>query len=91
MLIDVIFMFGLSIFIIGGFLWIIEKGIYSKAFKIFKRYLKSTSKIESYVENYDVEHIKDGKDKNNNSKSIPVYVFMSGVILIIISTILATL
>lgn len=90
-MIDVIFMAGLSIFILGGFLWIIEKGIYSRVFKNFKKYFKSISKLESYVENYDSEPIKHEQEKKNNNKSISFYMLTSGINLIIISTILAVI
>jgi len=90
-MVDVIFLTGLVIFIVGGFLWIIEKGIYTRTFKNFKKLLKHTSKVESYVENYDVGTVKRKSYQRKNRKSIPLYMFANGIILIVISTILAIL
>lgn len=89
LLTDLIFMAGLLIFITGGFLWLIEKGIYSRFFKDFKKLLKRTSKMESYVRNHEVELIE--MDKGEDRQSIPLYILLLGLTLIVISIFLAIL
>lgn len=51
--IDAIFMVGLVMFLIGGTLFIIRQNVFSRTFQNFKKLLKHSSKIESYVEEFD--------------------------------------
>lgn len=87
---DVIFMAGLASLLLGGFSWIIGKGIYSRIFKNFKRYLKRTSKLESYVQNHDTETI-NGELVQMNSISVPFLILIIGIVLVILSSVLAFL
>jgi len=85
-MIDVVFMTGLAVLLLGGFLWIVDKGVYSRIFINFKKYLKRTSKMESYVDNYEVESMELTKEKKGG---VPFYMIISGINLITISAILA--
>lgn len=46
---DGFFLLGLVIFIVGGVLLLLEKGIFDFFFYSFKKFLKTSSKVEKYV------------------------------------------
>lgn len=84
---DFTFMFGLVLFIIGGFIWMIDKGVYNRPFKIFKNTLMYPSKLDTFISENEWGSDKDVSDKRN--KSIPLYILFVGLFFTIFSTILS--
>ncbi|MBM7714853.1 hypothetical protein JOC94_001825 [Bacillus thermophilus] len=46
---DALFLGGLILFMAGGFVFMLEKRVFDRFFQSFKKFLRSTSKLEEYV------------------------------------------
>lgn len=86
-ILDFTFMAGLIFFILGGFLWIIEQGVFDRGFKVFKLFLKRTSKMESFVEEQTTE-IPNNAD-NKRDHSFPLIILIIGIVLVLATTLLS--
>lgn len=86
-ILDFTFMLGLTMFIIGGFLWIIEQGVFDGVFRIFKIFLNRTSKMESFVDEQTTENQYTVESKSN--KSFPFIILIVGIVLASVSTLLS--
>lgn len=86
-ILDFTFMAGLILFIIGGFLWIIDQGVFDGVFRIFKQFLKRTSKMEAFVDEQTAENQYNTEGKSN--KSFPFIILIAGIVLISASTLLS--
>ncbi|AKG74959.1 DUF3899 domain-containing protein [Salinicoccus halodurans] len=87
MFLDIIFMAGLVLFIAGGFIWMIGRGVYDRIFKSFRDILKHNSKLEIFVEENEVRAPNVASDKKN--RSLALYILVIGMLLVIFSTILS--
>jgi len=85
---DSIFLFSLICLIIGGFVYLLEEGIFNNLFHSFKRFYTKTSKLQSYVsetEYKDKSHIKS----KLIDISIAINIFKIGLFLMFISTVIS--
>lgn len=81
---DKIFLVGLMLFMIGGLIFIVKKGIFDNFLRVSKEFRKKTSKLEAYVSG---EELPTAKFKVENPKrSFGNYILLAGVIFITIST-----
>lgn len=85
--IDTIFMMGLVMFLVGGTFFILRQNVFSRTFKNFKNFLKHTSKIESYVEEFDSTRSSHKTTKHRSR--MPFFILTAGIVCISISTLLA--
>lgn len=81
---DNIFMFSLICLIIGGFLYLLEGGIFNNLFHSFKRFYKGTSKLQKYVSEAEYKE-KPHKKSKLIDISIAINIFKIGLFLMLIS------
>ena len=85
--IDFVFMAGLVLFIAGGFMWMISRGVYDRLFKSFRNNLKFNSKLESFVEENEERTLNGPSAKGD--RSLAQYILAIGMLLVVFSTILS--
>lgn len=85
--IDAIFLVGVSLFLIGGTILIIEKRVFDFFFQSVQKFLRVTSKVDAYVasETGTVETTKRASAKFSST----TFTFTFGIILIICSLMIA--
>lgn len=85
--IDIIFMCGLILFLIGGVFFILRQRVFSRTFQNFKKLLKYSSKTESYVEKiYGNSNQYPSAERNFG---IPIFILTIGILCISVSALFA--
>ncbi|MDW0110708.1 DUF3899 domain-containing protein [Sporosarcina aquimarina] len=82
---DGFFLFGLVIFMVGGVLLLLKKGIFDFFFYSFKKFLKSSSKVEQYVS--EVNDQQEFATSSSKNASIPSAILFTGISIIIVTTV----
>ncbi|MBD7909056.1 DUF3899 domain-containing protein [Sporosarcina sp. Sa3CUA8] len=82
---DVFFLFGLVVFMVGGVLLLLKKGIFDFFFYSFNKFLKSSSKVEQYVS--EVNNHNEFATSSSKNAAIPHAVLFAGISIIIITTV----
>ncbi|MFB9860181.1 DUF3899 domain-containing protein [Salinicoccus siamensis] len=83
---NLFFMVGLLLFIAGGFMWMMNKGVYNAIFNNFKKILRHDSKLETFVAEQDAE-LKDKRNFRRTGSGL--WVLSMGILLIVFSTIVS--
>ena len=82
---DIFFLIGLVIFMLGGVFLLLEKGVFDFFFYSFKKFLKTSSKVEEYVSEVN------GQDEFAASlakkATFPRYILFTGITIIVITTV----
>ncbi|MER2088399.1 MAG: DUF3899 domain-containing protein [Sporosarcina sp.] len=82
---DIFFLIGLVIFMLGGVFLLLEKGIFDFFFYSFKKFLKTSSKVEEYVA--EVNGQDEFVASSAKAAMYPRYILFTGITIIIITTI----
>lgn len=87
-LLNVLFYIGLVSFIVAGFLLVINKGIFNRMFRSFKRFYQNSSKVEEYV-SAKTPNITSRLPSNGKSYIFVKWLLGSGILLIAVTTVSA--
>ena len=79
-----LFLIGLVLFMCGGGLLVLSKGIFNRFTHGFKLLLKNTSKLEEYVS--EVDERTANKSNKINATPVILFLLLSGGLLLTIST-----
>ena len=84
---DIFFLIGLVIFMLGGVFLLLEKGVFDFFFYSFKKFLKTSSKVEEYV----AEVNGQGEFALSAAKTATFsrYILLIGITIIVVTTILS--
>ncbi|WP_432354433.1 DUF3899 domain-containing protein [Sporosarcina sp. A2] len=82
---DGFFLLGLVVFMIGGVLLLLEKGVFDFFFYSFKKFLKTSSKVESYVS--EVNDQNEFTTSPTANATISRAILFAGISIIVVTTI----
>ncbi|WP_039042205.1 DUF3899 domain-containing protein [Sporosarcina sp. ZBG7A] len=82
---DVFFLLGLVVFMVGGVLLLLEKGIFDFFFYSFKKFLKTSSKVEKYVSEVNDEN--EFATSTAENATISRAILFVGISIIIVTTV----
>ena len=82
---DVFFLIGLVIFMLGGVFLLLEKGVFDFFFYSFKKFLKTSSKVEGYVS--EVNGQGEFAVSTAKTATFPRYILFIGITIIGVTTV----
>lgn len=82
---DVFFLIGLVIFMLGGVFLLLEKGVFNFFLYSFKKFLRTSSKVEEYVS--EVNGQGEFAASSTKTATFPSYILFIGITIIGVTTV----